>query len=319
MLRRFGFLFHWCISRSRVSANGYFRLLPRVAQHLSPHRQAQLRNSIHAVDWPGVVLPIQTIRLGQATHVRMRPHLGEFDFEAMLSGALTYENEVFASLELRLPHYDTVIEIGANVGVFTLFLALAADGPKRGRKILAFEPSGEAYRRLLENLSLNQVGNVTPFCCAIGDETKLAQFFEPAGHLTNGTLDPDFARQFSHDVKSTTVLMLAGTELRAFIPHHGRTLVKIDVEGAEARVLRSLEPLLRHTNTDVLLEVLPSFEDELNKISFLRECFEFFHVAREGLQPRPRFVAGSARDYFLIRKAAEIDAAHTAALPALLG
>jgi FkbM family methyltransferase len=184
----------------------------------------------------GVACPSQPVVLGSDTVVRLTPHPGEFDFEALFERQLSYEREVFAYLESRMDRYDAVLEIGANVGVFTLFFAEALRRRGPTRRVFAFEPSVEAFSRLLENLRQNEIANVSAFNCAAA-ETGLVSFFEPRGHLTNGSMDPEFAALFSGEVVKRGVVAVGGTHIAALVAGFDRLLLKIDVEGAECAVL----------------------------------------------------------------------------------
>src|SRR6202007_1068 len=107
--------------------------------------------------------------------------------------------------------------------------------------VYAFEPSLEAFRRLLNNLRENQTQNVHAFHCAVSSSSGFANFYEPQSHLTNGSPFPEFASRFSNQVCQKTVLTLAGSCLEVVIVPGHKVLLKIDVEGAEGIVLRSLQ------------------------------------------------------------------------------
>ena len=53
---------------------------------------------------------------------------------------------------------DTVVDIGAHIGYFTIYAAKKAT---RG-KILSFEPSRESFKVLKNNLKINNIQNFTP-------------------------------------------------------------------------------------------------------------------------------------------------------------
>src|SRR5436853_2547835 len=100
-----------------------------------------------------------------------------------------------------------MIEIGANVGVFSAFVGATAHAQSHALRVFAFEPGRAAYARLIENLQLNRLNDVQTFNCAVGHETGFADFFEPVGHLTNGSLSREFASQFNEDVRCTRTLV----------------------------------------------------------------------------------------------------------------
>ncbi|MDB9476274.1 hypothetical protein [Dolichospermum circinale] len=63
----------------------------------------------------------RTVQLCNNITFQLIPHLHEFDSEAIVTKYVTYEQEVFAYLESNISEYDSVIEIGGNVGIFSLF------------------------------------------------------------------------------------------------------------------------------------------------------------------------------------------------------
>ena len=194
---------------------------------------------------------------------------------------------------------DAVVEIGANVGAYTAFLA-SVRGAER-RSLYSFEPSRKAFKRLLENLDANGLlGRVNIFNCAVGQQAGVAEFFEPEGHLSNGSLLPEFAGLFTDRVSRQHVLVVDGELIARLVGDNARLLIKMDAEGFEAKILAGLEPLIRRQRPMIILEVLPMFCAELNALRFLRDCgYRWMEIRPEGLVRREEFVAGPFRDYLL--------------------
>jgi len=238
-------------------------------------------------------LPVRTVTVGRETTFKLFPHLNEFDAEALVSRHLSYEKEVFSFLDDRISSYDCVIEIGANVGIFTLYFA------QNVRQVFAFEPSAKAYFRLLQNLSANHVENVTAFNCAVSDKMGLACFYEPEGHLTNGSLDPAFARNFSAFMRASTVLTVSGEVLNELAGEGKRILIKIDVEGAEGLVLKSMASFIALRRPAIIMEVLPTYAKELNSLAVF-DRYSRFSLTPDGPVPRDNFQAERHRDYLLL-------------------
>jgi len=240
--------------------------------------------------------------LGRSTKVRLRPHFDEFDFEVLLGRHLDYERELFEFIEPRIHDYNVMIEIGANVGVFSAFVGATAHAQSHALSVFAFEPGRTAYARLIENLQLNGLDDVQTFNCAVGCETGFADFFEPVGHITNGSLSREFALQFNEDVRCVRTLVVNGKLLDEIATDSDRILIKMDVEGAEPMILRTLEPMLRRLSPDLLIEILPPTASELNRTTFLQECgYRLWHLTTDGPVEREQFSAGAGRDYFLTR------------------
>jgi FkbM family methyltransferase len=193
-----------------------------------------------------------------------------------------------------------VIEIGANIGIFTLFFSKIFEELNKPGYIFAFEPSREAFFRLQQNLRANAAKNVQIFNCAVDRETRFTCFYEPEGHLTNGSLDRDFAQIFSSTLRASQTLAVSGDMIAELVTDCQHLLVKIDVEGAEFAVLSSLEGFLMRRKPDLVVEVLPTHQDELNKLSFLLDNYRLFNITASGLIAREKFVATSNRDYLLV-------------------
>jgi FkbM family methyltransferase len=252
------------------------------------------------VDWPAAVLRPRLVRVGSSTDIYLTPHNREFDIEAVLGGRLTYEPEVFALLDKIADTYDTVIEIGANVGIFTTYLATRLMATRPDARIFAFEPSAEAYRRLHENLALNTSQNVTALNAAISFRSGFARFYEPRGHLTNGSLNMDFASSFDEIPSQNWIVTLKGASLFELTKDAKRILFKIDVEGFEAEVLRSLAPIIEQQRPDILIEALPDFEAAINDtMDFSALGYRFYGLASDGLVAIDRIGTVDGRDCFL--------------------
>jgi FkbM family methyltransferase len=138
---------------------------------------------------------------------------------------------------------DVCVDLGANLGFFTL-LAAKLVGPIG--HVYAVEPAPDVYAALLENLELNCVSNVTALEVAAGAAVGEAVLYDVQGGNAGASSirrGPDETTDISRMRPPTTVRVLPVTHIVA--PHHlpRLRLIKIDVEGAEADVLRGLEPL----------------------------------------------------------------------------
>lgn len=258
-------------------ARAYIWLMSWTSRTLLPvSLQRRVRNSIcsHGHKWPEMGFRAHRVRLGTATEVALVPHWDEFDQEALFLTTLEYETPVFAWLEDNVADtYDLILEIGANAGLYTVFFdallkhALLKRTPavaSRKPRVVAFEPSREAYRRLIANLAANDARHVTPYQAAIGETSGLVTFFEPKKHLTNGSLLREFSAIFTDEIEESVAVVLAASELARWLAAADRALLKIDVEGYEPTLLTGLAPLLRQHHPDILIEVLPYTLDALN-------------------------------------------------------
>ena len=227
--------------------------------------------------------------------------LAELTARPGLSG--NYEAPVFEWLkDCAAKEYDMIIEIGANVGIYTVFLdALIKAGRSRFTKVIAFEPSREAYRRLLENLRANNARHVVAFQADIGLTSGLQSFFEPAahGHLTNGSFIREFAAIFSETVSESVALVVGVQELEKYLKESNKTLIKMKVERFEPALIAAFEPLINKYRPDLLIAVLNVTADQLDKTTAL-SGYRKFLITPQGLRELSSLFASSKdRDWFL--------------------
>jgi FkbM family methyltransferase len=126
---------------------------------------------------------------------------------------------------------DVVLDIGANVGFYTLLSGVLAG---EGGKVFAFEPSPRNFGFLSRHVKINGLNNVTLFEAAVADQPGEAMF-----DFADSNAKSHLSSSGSHRVKvlSLDQLLAEGKIARP-------NLLKIDVEGAEARVLRGARTLL---------------------------------------------------------------------------
>tara|TARA_B100001750_G_C15470028_1_gene579259 strand:- start:808 stop:1581 length:774 start_codon:yes stop_codon:yes gene_type:complete len=125
---------------------------------------------------------------------------------------------------------DTVIDIGAHIGLFSLLVSQLC---KTG-KILSFEPISENFDLLVSNLKLNHVNNVLPFNLAVSKNLGRLELF-----LNN---DQSAHSIFSKNLKPISV---ESTSLQKIFDENKISsckLLKLDCEGAEYEIIDSLPP-----------------------------------------------------------------------------
>ncbi len=161
-----------------------------------------------------------------------------------------YEARELEYLKQRFPLGGVFVDIGANIGNHSLFVA-AFLSPSR---VITFEPNPPALRLLLANVLLN----------------GFERTFE-LGHLGLGLSD-DAVGGYGMEVRERNIgaaKMLAGTgslEVQpgdALLADETPSLIKIDVEGMEMRVLAGLEETVSRTRPIILAEI-----DEANDSAF---------------------------------------------------
>lgn len=154
-----------------------------------------------------------------------------------------------AFLEANVAPGDTVFDVGANFGYYTLVAARRC-GPS-GR-VHAFEISRDEMLRLEENLALN------PFAAGVVHLHRLAVMDGP-GHVP---ITPTLGAGTTHLAPGAGIdaERVPGVSLDQFAREHGVArvdFVKCDIEGAEMLMLRGARELLRVHRPLLVLEINP--------------------------------------------------------------
>lgn len=202
------------------------KTLARVAEGMG-------RTSVRAVDTPHGPLKFYALR-----SANMASAIERFNDD---------EPETFAWIDGRMQPGDTLWDIGANVGLYSLYAA------KKGVKVMAFEPSAINLGLLAEHIQLNGLDkNVSPVCVALGRETKMETLHladMSYGGAGNGLGSAE--NQFSSykPVFAQGIPAFRGDDFcRLFnipVPDH----IKLDVDGIEAQILEGLSGVLPQVKT----------------------------------------------------------------------
>lgn len=152
----------------------------------------------------------------------------------------TAEPEAIRYIAAHLRPGDAFLDLGANVGYFTLVGAALVG---REGRVLSFEPAPANAAALRRNVELNRLDTVEVIEAAVSDRRGSASFDlgddDQSGRLGSGT----------QTVRTVTVDdELARTGLTP-------ALVKIDVEGAEEAAVRGMLATLRAHRPTLICEM----------------------------------------------------------------
>ncbi len=121
---------------------------------------------------------------------------------------------------------DTVVEVGANVGEFTLMASRLAS------VVYSFEPDPNCFTCLKENL--NKMDNVEVIPEAASDKNSQQMFFVSSEDADSSLIQPKI---YSRKIPINTIRLDAWMESRNFATID---FLKIEAEGAEMEVLKGL-------------------------------------------------------------------------------
>lgn len=144
-------------------------------------------------------------------------------FEWIAKG--TWEPFTFAVLRKYLTKDTSFVDAGAWIGTMSLF------GSRLAKRVFAIEPDPIAFRILINNLSLNNVDNVVPYEIAL---TRNAGTVSLGGSMLGCS-----CTRMSCSENAVSVPSISLREFCSTIPDP--LFIKMDVEGAEAEILRDID------------------------------------------------------------------------------
>ena len=166
-----------------------------------------------------------------------------FLFEIWRSGY--YEPETTQYFINNIKPGDTVVDVGAGFGYYTLLFAKLVGSTGR---VYAFEPSPITYKILKKNVGKYE--QVKLYNIALGDENKIADFYLNAKAPNLSSLLP---QPWTNKVVQVEVVVF---DDYFKIPHVD--FIKIDAEGADGMVLRGMKKTIdRNSNIRFTVEFNP--------------------------------------------------------------
>lgn len=202
--------------------------------------------------------PLDLEVLGQ----RMRLHAGNNACEKRLIVTPQFFDPIeLAFLKSRIHPRFTFLDVGSNVGAYSVFVARNA-GPDA--RVIAIDPNEIVLKRLAFNMAANGLQNIQVVKAAIGDQDGEMEFALEEANMGGSSLRLDREARGGKTILKVPVRTLAGIVAEAGLDHVDA--IKIDVEGYEDRVLipylESTPPEL-HPKAIILEESASSWESDL--------------------------------------------------------
>ena len=174
-----------------------------------------------------------------------------------------YEWETINFIRSYLQPGDIVVDVGANVGMFT-YAALQRVLP--GGQVHAFEPTPWAAQTIHHNVDRNRVGHrVHVYEFAASDKVGTARFtadLDVSNHMEFGNLKSNYPKSDFIEVRIAPLDSLLPEEATL-------SLAKIDVEGAGTKVLTGFLRHLENANPPVIL--IEAHDHSLRKMGSSRD------------------------------------------------
>ena len=202
---------------------------------------------------------------------------------------LPREEEIVNSVKLNAN--ETFVDVGANVGAYTL--KIASDYKSKGIKVIAIEAHPANYKALCKNIDINKFTNIHAINKAVSDhkgivtmyERKFLKRIQPEWYTIHETFSGhQLDKRYSIEVESDT--------LDAILDNYKVDFIKIDIEGAEVEALKGA------TNTlDRLRKIIVEIhENNFDKVKHILEDHNFeIEIITNKIEKSEGFVVGTKK------------------------
>jgi len=191
-----------------------------------------------------IVLPTDAIVRVKPNNSMMRLHPKINTVERALYIRNVHEPEVTREFKKLIKKVDVVIDVGANIGYYSLM----ARGVK---EVHAFEPDDYAYSILVENVKMNGCRNITEHCIGVSDVSDIGvPFYKSRDSGGNSLSARNAVSERKTTIRTTTLDDYFGKSLNG-----KRVLMKSDTQGAEMKVITGALKLIRNTDMALILEI----------------------------------------------------------------
>ena len=148
---------------------------------------------------------------------------------------------------------DVVIDVGANVGMFSL---VARHIVGQEGFVHSFEPNPATRKCLNRNIEINDIDNIKVYPLGLGEVEGEFSLYVPHVNSGEGSLArfSDAEYEISKFYEIQIEVKVGDSVLREVAPR----LIKIDVEGAEIGVLRGMSQLISRHLPLIICEYVPT-------------------------------------------------------------
>jgi FkbM family methyltransferase len=149
---------------------------------------------------------------------------------------------IFSFYLFNKKKYQNFIDVGANIGLHSIFF------DKFNVNVKSFEPDEYHFKELKRNLLLNKTKNVKPYKFAVSNKNGNKTFVRVCDNTTGSHLIGKKKNLYGKLEK----FKVKTVNLNKFL--NGNCLVKIDAEGSEVDILKSIKKE-NFLNNDYILEI----------------------------------------------------------------
>lgn len=193
----------------------------------------------------------------------IKTNIGRFEIRAESTDFITvnsaYEYWVMKALKNELTACDLFLDIGANVGTYSIYTA------KNKIKTIAFEPIKANFDSLIKNIELNELNShVDAFNLGISNVTEERKFY--FNKRNTGASSLYKLKSNANGGKCDVSLLVFDDFKNEHITNSKCPLIKIDVEGMEIDVLEGMKRFITEKESlKLIIESKHAGEDRIKQ------------------------------------------------------
>jgi FkbM family methyltransferase len=189
-----------------------------------------------------------------------------------------------------------VFDIGAHIGLCSMPISRVLN---ESGICYAFEPAKGNMKFLKQHLRMNRINNVRVIENLVGDERlERVEFYEMNGDSGMNTISRVKKGEIEYkEIFKSQITIDGFVKESGFVPE----LIKIDVEGAEIKVLSGGQEVLRNNHPEIILSVHPKHIKDLGyTLEYLRKTISNLGYKIYNIDGTPVKDELASREYYLV-------------------
>jgi len=188
-----------------------------------------------------------------------------------------FENDERKIMKKMIKKGDVVLDVVSHIGFHSLLFSRLVG--EKG-KVYAFEPHPETFALLEKNIEVNNIKNIKPIQAAISDCNGIEKLYlNKYSNASHAFYNPENMKKF---IQVKTIRLDSYNKIKA-------DFIKIDVEGAERKVLKGMIELIKRSpNLKMMIEFVPHTSEKSGIttkefLTTLEKYFKLYEINRENL------------------------------------
>lgn len=161
-----------------------------------------------------------------------------------------YEKELGDLLKKIIKPTDVFIDVGANIGYFSLLVAHRFSSAK----VISFEPVADLYKKMNDNITLNSIKNIITENTAAGEVSGEREIFVSAPDNLGMS---SFHKPENYSGYKEKTKVVAIDEWFKSSGLSQIDIVKLDIEGSELAALKGMKEILQNFKPFLIIEINP--------------------------------------------------------------